>query len=152
MSTQPDSETGDSTALPLNQRLEVRREHGHTHAQVSETQETSATLQTEELSDGPALVVDENAQIELPETGSGERHAVSKTTRTEGAFNLSSELLSQATAGGGMDGQLKGQDVVKVVWESRVINRVAGILGGRGRTSRLAQEFARTKKVNRLRT
>ena len=92
------------------------------------------------------MVVDENAQIELSETGSGERHAVSKTKRSEGVFNLSSELLSQATAGGGIDGQLKGQDVVKLSGESRVINRVAGILGGRGRTSRLAQEFARTEK------
>ena len=146
LSTQPDSETGDSTLPFESAPRSSKRVWTHPMHQGSESQETSATLQTEKLSDGPALVADETAQIELPETGSGERHAVSKTTRTEGALNLSSELLSQATASGGMDGQLKGQDVVKLSGESRVINRVAGILGGRGRTSRLAQEFARTEK------
>ena len=117
----------------------------HPMHQVS-AQEAQFDSQMGDLSEGPVLIVDENAQVELPPTLSAERNDVSKSTRSEEALTLSSDLLSQATSGVGVEGQLKGQDVVKLSGESRVINRVAGILGGRGRTSRLAQEFARTEK------
>ena len=113
--------------------------------------ETSATLQTEKLSDGPALVVDETLKSNCRKRVLVSGMLCLRLRVQKGAFNLSSELLSQA-GGWRYDGQLKGKMSLSCPGSLVSLTVSPVSLGGVVEPVDWRKNSQELKKVNRLRT